>query len=208
MFLKSLIILPRYDTMQYIMYQKKLLTVMGKAIPSLIVDFAPIIAFIIVAKGGRVYTATLVLMMATIVTTVVIYSREKRLPYLTLYITFITIIFGTFTITKHHVSILQLRDTLYDLSLALLLILGMFFDALFLKMSFEKVVHLSDGGWKKLTYLWTLFFLVTAGVNEYIRRYDSFRTWLHYKEWLILITIIFGLSTFVYAYLTTKHHEE
>lgn len=186
------------------MSEKRVIKVVLNALPSLIIDFFPVFLFVLIARHGQVYTATIALMLATILATMVVYTKERRLPYITLYICFITILFGTLTVVRHHIGLIQIRDTLYDLSFALLLGLGLIFKVSFLKLSFENILTLSDKGWRKLTYFWIGFFISTTLCNEYMRRFENFRHWISYKEILIPVTIVFGIVTFMYVYLRDK----
>ena len=121
---------------------------------SLFIDFLPILTFIYFAQDGKVYEATSMLMLMTIVTTVITYVREKRLPYITLYVSFITIFFGMATIHHRDVEFIQMRDTLYDASLFLAFSLGLLLRVSVLKMSLHKVFSLTDKGWMIMTYGW------------------------------------------------------
>ncbi len=167
----------------------------------LLIDFLPLLGFIYFAQDGKVYFATSVLMLLTIATTLVTYVKDKRLPYITLYVSFITIFFGLATLQQRNIEFVQIRDTLYDLSLFFAFVLGLIFRISVLKISLHKVFSLSDKGWDIMTYGWCFFFLCTAAMNEYMRRFYSFHDWLSYKEWLIPITIftaffLYGLSIY------------
>jgi intracellular septation protein A len=163
----------------------------------LLVDFFPLLGFIYFARDGDIYFATSVLMLLSIITTFVTYIKDKRLPYITLYVSFITILFGLATLSNKNIEFVQMRDTLYDLSLFFVFVLGMIFRIPVLKISLQKVFTLSDRGWNVMTYGWCIFFLFTAGANEYMRRFHSFEDWLLYKEVLIPITI--ATSFLLYA---------
>lgn len=163
----------------------------------LLIDFFPLLGFIYFARDGDIYFATSVLMLLSIITTFVTYIKDKRLPYITLYVSFITILFGVATLSNKNIEFVQMRDTLYDLSLFFVFVLGMIFRIPVLKISLQKVFILSDRGWNVMTYGWCIFFLFTAGANEYMRRFHSFEDWLLYKEVLIPITI--ATSFLLYA---------
>lgn len=173
----------------------------------LFTDFFPLLGFIFFAQDGKVYFATSVLMLLTIATTLVTYVKERRLPYITLYVSFITIFFGLATLHHRDIEFIQLRDTLYDLSLFVVFILGMTFRVSVLKISLHKVFSLTERGWNIMTWGWCVFFLITACVNEYMRRYHSFDEWLLYKEFLIPVTVITALFLYGISIYEEKKKE-
>ena len=172
----------------------------------LLIDFSPLLGFIYFARDGNIYFATSVLMLLSIVTTLITYVRERRVPYITLYVSFITILFGLATLSDKNIEFVQMRDTLYDLSLFFIFVLGIIFRIPVLKISLQRVFTLTDRGWNVMTYGWCLFFLFTAGANEYMRRFHSFEDWLLYKEVLIPITI--ATSFLLYALSIYKEKKE
>lgn len=171
---------------------------------SLLVDFLPILGFIFVANKGKVYQATSVLMLLTIATTVYTYVKEKRLPYITLYVAFITIFFGSATLHRHNMTYLQLRDTLYDLSLFIVFSLGLLFRVSVLKLSLHKLFTLTDKSWNLMTKGWALFFLLCAVTNEYLRRAGTIEAWLNFKEFLVPVTILTAIGLYALAIYKEK----
>lgn len=163
-------------------------------------EFGPVIIFLIAFELFHVYKATIVLMIVTIISTVVTYRMQKRLPYVALYIALLTSIFGYITLTKHEPRFIQMRDTLYDVTSALTLIVGLLFNVHFLKIAFHNIIPMTDKAWKQLTYFWIGFFLLIATANEYVRRYMSLRDWFDFKSSMILVTIISGCLAFYYIY--------
>jgi intracellular septation protein len=59
----------------------------------------------------------------------------------------------------------------------------------------DSVLHLSEVGWRKLTWRWGLFFFVLAALNEAVWRTQSTDFWVTFKAFGIMpLTIIFALS--------------
>lgn len=162
-------------------------------------EFAPTVLFLIAFQTLHIYKATFILMLATIITTVITYKIQKRLPYLALYIAFITIIFGFMTIHFHKPRFIQIRDTLYDLTFAFTLIVGQIFGKSLYKISFEKLINLTDRSWDRITYSWVVFLLLLALTNEFVRRNFSLDLWFDYKLLALFAMIVFGaISTIVF----------
>ncbi len=163
-------------------------------------EFGPIVIFLASFHYLHIYRATLVLMVVTIISTVLTYRIQKRLPYLALYVAFITIIFGYMTISLREPRFIQMRDTLYDITFALTLIGGLIANVSFLKFAFNSVLPATDRAWTRFTYAWIFFFVVNAILNEYVRRTMSLHDWFDFKSTMVIVTLIFGITTLVLFY--------
>jgi len=54
---------------------------------------------------------------------------------------------------------------------------------------------MTETGWKKLTFNWALFFLLMAGVNEFVWRTFTTDQWVAFKTFGFLpLTLVFALS--------------
>ncbi len=171
-----------------------------KVVVTTILEFGPLVLFLIAYDFFHIYKATFILMGATILSTVIMYHREKRLPYAGLYVAFLTICFGYLTLTHQNPGFIQLRDTVYDVINALVLLVGLLFNVLFLKIAFNNVIPMTTHSWRRLTYAWVLFFILAALVNEYIRQFQPFDIWITYKTAMIFITTIFGFGALFLFY--------
>jgi intracellular septation protein len=160
---------------------------------SAFLEFGPVLLFLSTTPYVSIHTSTALLMVATIVSTFITFRLQKRIPYLALYIALITTFFGYLTIHLNDVSFLQMRDTLYDMTCALTLVIGMIFQKPFLKHAFDSLFPLTNRAWNRLTHVWIGYFLITACANEIVRNFFSFSEWLFFKGIMIGVTSIFGL---------------
>ncbi len=160
---------------------------------SAFLEFGPVLAFLASTEYLNIYQSTVLLMVTTIISTFVTYRVQKRIPFLALYIALITTVFGYLTIYSHDVKFIQMRDTLYDMTCALTLVVGMIFQKPFLKYAFEEVFPLTNRAWNRLTHLWIGYFLIIAIANEVVRNFMDFSDWLVFKGVVIAITSVFGL---------------
>lgn len=181
--------------------------VLKKAILSGLLEFGPVIVFLVSSKYVHVYESTVILMIGTIISTVVTYQVQRRIPYLALYVAAITLVFGYMTLHFHKVKFIQMRDTLYDLTCALTLIVGLMINVPFLKLAFNKIVPMVDNAWNKLTYLWIGYFILIAVSNEVVRRLFTLHEWFAFKSWILIITSVFGLVALYYCYEASDEHK-
>ncbi len=169
-----------------------------------LLEFGPIIIFLSTFAHFHIYKATTFLMIATIISTILTYRLQKRLPYLALYVALLTILFGYLTLMHREPRFIQMRDTLYDLTCAFTLICGLLFNVPFLKIAFEQVIPMSTKAWVKLTYAWIGYLLISASLNEYVRRTESLRTWFEFKGFMVIATTLFGFAALFFFYERTS----
>lgn len=165
-----------------------------------ILEFGPILLFLLSFSHFHIYKATMVLMATTIVSTILTYRIQKRLPYIALYVTFLTIVFGYMTLMHREPKFIQFRDTLYDATSALVLIIGLVWRTSFLKVAFHEVIPMTTRAWRNLTYVWIIYFSLAAGINEYVRTTMTLMQWFDYKAAMSVITVIFGCTALYLCY--------
>ncbi len=173
---------------------------------SSLLEFGPVILFLSSFLYLRVYESTMLLMIATIISTIITYRVQKRIPYLALYVAFITIIFGFMTLYFQNVKFIQMRDSLYDATCALTLIVGLRLNVRFLEFAFGSVLSMTPRAWDRLTYLWIGYFLLIAGGNEIARRVLDVGEWFAFKGLILLLTACFGFLSLYLCY-EAKHEK-
>ena len=169
-----------------------------------ILEFGPIFIFLLAFQYLHIYKATLILMVVTILSTIATYIIQKRLPYVALYVAFLTCVFGYMTLALHQPRFIQMRDTLYDVTCALTLIIGLIFNMTFLKFAFNSVFPMTTRAWNKVTYAWIFFFITNSILNEYVRRNLSLHQWFDFKGVVVAITLIFGVTVLAVFYEKEK----
>lgn len=160
-----------------------------------VLEFSPIILFLLSFHHFHVYKATIILMVTTVISTGLTYLIQKRIPYLALYMLFLTVLFGYMTVSHHQPRFIQIRDTIYDATFALSLLVGLMFDIFFLKIAFGEISSMTTKAWTRVTYSWIFLFIAIAIANEYVRRTLSVEAWFEFKSIVVVATIIFGIIT-------------
>ena len=169
-----------------------------KLILTILTDFVPLILFILVYDRRGFITGTKVLIVATLFAIVFSYYKDKRIPLLPVYIALVTSVFGMLTIGTHDPKYIQMRDTFYDGSFALLLIVTLYSGKMILQDMFGHIfVGLDRKDWVIVTWNWIIHFFFLALTNEIIRRFFQ-EYWLDYKSVVILVTILHGMGLVYY----------
>lgn len=169
-----------------------------KIIVKSLLEFLPILSFFIVYEltNKNFFSATFVMMVMTIVYTFYTFHKEKRLPYLALFIALETTIFGSLTLILKDPVYVQIRDTTYDLVLGTLILVTGHLRNPIIKKFFGHIFDLDINTWVSLSYQWA-FFLLTFGItNEIVRRNFEENIWVFYKFCVFATTVTFGLYLF------------
>lgn len=163
-------------------------------------DFSPALIFVLVFELSNFFVATAWFMFSTVVVSFIALAIEKRMPYFSFYISAITILFGASTLFFHSPNFIQIRDTVYDLVLALTLGIGYLKGKLLLKRVFTHSIKMSDDAWLRVTQAWIIFFIIGAILNEIARRVYDEGGWIWFKLGVLVVTFFFGLWVLFFFY--------
>ena len=168
---------------------------MNKSLLKFVTDFGPLLIFFIIyyKSGNNLRVAIPPLIIATLISVVIIYFIEKKIPYLPLVGAVLISVFGGLTIYFNNPIFLYMKPTIINIIFATTLLFGkIFFNTNFLKTFFNNSFQLDDLGWSKLNNRWAFFFIFLALLNEIVWRTQSEVVWVNFKVWGILpLTFVF-----------------
>ena len=168
---------------------------MYKPIIKFTTDFGPLLIFFIVYFNGEnnLKTAIPPFVIATLVSLIVVYFLEKRVPMMPLISGILITFFGGLTIYFDNKIFFYMKPTIINLLFAGILFFGKFFSKKpLLKIFFKTAFNLENEGWKKLNDRWIVFFIFVAILNELVWRTQSEVFWVNFKVWgLLPISFIF-----------------
>lgn len=169
-----------------------------KIIVRSLLEFMPILSFFIVYEitNKNFFAATFFMMLMTILYTFYTFHKEKRLPYLALFISLETTVFGSLTLILKDPVYIQIRDTSYDLILGSLILVTAYMKNPIIKKFFGHIFNLDINTWVLLSYQWAFFLLSFGITNEIVRRNFAEAFWVNYKLCVFSITVVFGLYLF------------
>src|SRR5580693_8486052 len=133
-------------------------------------ELGPLALFLIVYGRLGIFAATGVLMAGVLVTLGVSYAMLKRIPIMPLVTAAIVLIFGSLTLFFHDETLIKIKPTALYLLFAAALFVGLWLKKPLLKILFDGALHVTDEGWRKLTWRWAFFFLALAVLNEIVWR--------------------------------------
>ena len=170
-----------------------------RLIANSLAEFLPILTFLILSetKGfmmgikGLIVVATICILFSWIV--------EKRIPKFGLFAAGTIVFFGSLSLIFDSAFFIIVKDTLYNLFFALVLLLGLFRNTSILKTFFSDFFAMTDKGWMILSRRWMFFFFALAIGNEIARTIFVPEVWVVYKFGAVILTWIFGFYQFTLA---------
>ena len=171
---------------------------MYRPIIKVIADFGPLLVFFIIYfnNENNLKLAIPPFIVATLISLIVIYFLEKRVPMVPLIGGVIITLFGGLTLYFDNKIFFYMKPTIVNILFAGILFFGKYFTRKpILKVFFKTAMKLEDEGWKKLSNRWIGFFIIVAILNEIVWRTQSEPFWVNFKVWgLLPISFLFVAS--------------
>ena len=158
-------------------------------------ELGPLALFFIAYGRLGIFAATGVLMASVLVTLGVSYAMLRRFPIMPLITAVIVLIFGSLTLVLHDETLIKIKPTALYILFGAALFVGLWLKKPLLKILFDGALHVTDEGWRKLTWRWAFFFLALAVLNEIVWRTQTTDMWVKFKTFGFLpLTLLFALS--------------
>ncbi|MFT4517964.1 MAG: intracellular septation protein [Halioglobus sp.] len=178
-----------------------------------LLEFLPIVLFFVVYQmNGQsielagweyqfdgIFSATAVLMIATIAQVVLSYAITRKVEKRLLWLLFAVLLFGGATLFFRNQMFIQWKPTIFNWVLGLVFLGSQFVgDKNLIERTLGSQIHLPKPMWKKLNLLWVANFLIVGSLNIYVAYTYSEETWVSYKMYsaigfTLLLTIITGI---------------
>jgi intracellular septation protein len=160
-----------------------------------ILEFAPLLIFFVIYKWQDLIIATAALVAATTVTVIISYVLEKKVPMMPLVSAIILGIFGTLTVVFEDEFFIKIKPTIVNILFSVVLIGGALLKKSVLKHLLGHAITMPEKAWLQFSIRWGVFFLLLAGMNEFIWRSFDTDFWVKFKVFGMLpMTILFMLS--------------
>ena len=132
-------------------------------------EIGPLFTMFLVNGVYGIAAGTWALILSTILSLIVTLWVLGRPPIMPFIAGGVSIAFGTLTLVTGDAMWVQIKVTLFNALVALVLWLGLRSGKSFFRFVFGETFHYTDEGWYKLTRNVAYFFLVTAIANEAVR---------------------------------------
>ena len=161
----------------------------------LIVDFGPLVVFFVAYKMAGLMSATLALIIATIIALGLGYATTRRVALMPLVTAIVVVVFGGLTLWLQDKTFIKMKPTIVQGIFALILFGGLLFKRPTLQYVMSDALKLTDTGWRQLSFRFAMFFVFMAVLNEIVWRNFSEDLWIDFKVFGIFgLTILFTLS--------------
>jgi intracellular septation protein len=159
----------------------------------LVLDIGPLVLFFAANAKFGIFAATGAFMVAVLIALAVAYTITRRIEVMPIVTAIIVVIFGGLTVVLHDELFIKLKPTIIYLLFGGTLLGGLALGKSLLGVVFDQMFHLTDEGWRKLTWRWALFFLALAVLNEIVWRNASTDFWVSFKLFgVVPLTFLFG----------------
>jgi intracellular septation protein len=172
----------------------------------LVLDIGPLVLFFAANARFGIYAATGAFMVAVLIALAVSYALTRHIAIMPVVTAAIVLIFGGLTLVLHNDLFIKLKPTIIYVLFGGTLLVGLLLDKPFLSILFDQVFHLTDEGWRKLTWRWVIFFFALAVLNEIVWRNFSTDVWVSFKLFgVVPLTFLFGALQYP---LIMKYHPD
>jgi len=161
----------------------------------LALDLGPLILFFAAFKFGGIFAATAVFMVASVASLGIGYAMTRKISPMPLVTAIIVLLFGGLTLYLKNDTFIKMKPTVLYAIFGAVLLGGLAFNRLFIKVVFAQAFELDETGWRKLTWRWGFFAFALAALNEIIWRNFSTNIWVDFKVWAIIpLIMLFALA--------------
>lgn len=165
-----------------------------------LIDFFPILLFFIAYKMGDIYSATAILMGATVGQMLLIKRLDGKLQTMHKVTLVLVLGFGALTLGLHDERFIKWKPTLLYTGLALALAIAHWgFGKNALHSLLGKQLQLPANVWHRLNISWVIYALFMASLNAYVAAYFSTDAWVDFKIWGYIFPLVFILGQGLYV---------
>ena len=164
-----------------------------------LLEFIPLVLFVLAYRIKGIYFATGVLMAATIVQMAILYAADKKLSPMHKVTLTLILLFGCLTLLLRDERFIKWKPTVLYAAMALALAValwGMKKNLLHILLGGQ--LKLPTGVWHKLTIAWVGYSLFMAGINALMVVLFSTDQWMSFKLWGYVFPLAFLVGQGVY----------
>ena len=168
-------------------------------------EFFPLIVFFAVyyKSDKDLYLSIAAVIVATFISLIAIYFKERKISTMMLVSTIILVVFGGLSIFLKNEIFFKMKPTIINALFAAVLIGSTLINKPVLKLLLNSSLKLTDEGWGLMNKMWSSFFIILAVLNEIVWRTQTTDVWVNFKVFGIMgITIVF---TIIQIPLLKKH---
>lgn len=163
----------------------------------LFLDFLPILLFFVAYKVYDIYTATAVIIVATVIQVGWLWFKHHRVENMHLITLVLVLILGGLTLFLQDENFIKWKPTVVNWAFAIAFLGSQFIGQknLLQRMLEKQVTVSSQQVWTNLNTAWVVFFIVIGIVNLFVAFNFDTNTWVNFKLFGMLgLTIVFVIG--------------
>lgn len=165
----------------------------------ILIDFFPLLAFFGAYKFYDIYTATAVLMGATVLQMALIYGMDRKLQAMHKITLVLVLAFGALTLLLHDDRFIKWKPTVLYSAMSIALAIAVWvLHKNFLKMLLGSQLDLRDAIWHRLNVAWIVYTAFMAVLNAYVVLNYSTEAWVTFKLWGYVFPLAFIIGQGIY----------
>lgn len=147
----------------------------------LLFDFFPILLFFFAYKFFGIYVATGVAIVATIGQVALVWFRTRKFETMHLVTLAMIIVFGGATLYLRDETFIKWKPTVINWIFALAFLASQLTKKPIVARMMGTAISLPDLVWRRLNFMWVLFFLLLGGANLFVIYHFDTNTWVNFK---------------------------
>ena len=161
----------------------------------LVLEMGPLVLFFLVNAKFGIFPATGVLMAAVLIALAVSWFTLGKLPIMPVVTAVAVTVFGALTFWFDSDMFIKLKPTIVNSIFGAVLLGALAMGKPLLPVVLDSMLHLTEEGWRKLTFRWGVFFFVLAALNEIVWRTQTTDFWVSFKVFGVMpLTMLFAIS--------------
>ena len=159
-----------------------------------LLEMGPLILFFGVNYFYGIFSGTAILVVSTIISLIISWIIYKSIPMLAAFGCVAVVLFGSLTLIFDNELFIKIKPTVVSLIIAGILFAGKIIGKNPLAVVMQSSINLEEEGWKRLTWLWVIMFVIMALANEIAWRSLTTDQWVSFKAFGIpVLSVFFGL---------------
>ncbi len=172
----------------------------------LFLDFLPILLFFVAYKVYDIYTATAVIIVATVIQVGWFWFKHHRVENMHLITLVLVLVLGGLTLFLQDENFIKWKPTVVNWAFAIAFLGSQFIGKknLLQRMLDKQITVSSTKVWTNLNIAWIVFFIIIGILNLFVAFNFDTNTWVNFKLFGMLgLTIVFviGQSFYLTRYI-------
>lgn len=163
----------------------------------LLFDLFPVVLFFIAYKMYDIYTATAVIIVASLAQVIYFYIKNRRVEKMHIITLVLILVLGGLTLYLQDEDFIKWKPTIVNWGFALVFLGSHYIGQKpIIQRMMDQMIQLPELVWGRLSWLWIAFFILSGATNLYVAfNYDT-DTWVNFK--------LFGLMGMTFVFIVIQ----